>query len=127
MSINTLAHSPQEIRALVRSGEWKDVTAGLAPGHVQANLAILPKEMAFDFMLFCQRNPKPCPILEVLEPGQTEPRLMAPGADMCTDLPKYRVFRDGEMVGEEEDLRSLWRDDLVSFLLGCSFSFETAL
>ena len=127
MSINTLAHNPQEIRALVRSGEWKNVTAGLAPGHVQANLAILPKELAFDFMLFCQRNPKPCPILEVLEPGQTEPRLMAPGANMCTDLPKYRVFRDGEMVGEEEDLRSLWRDDLVSFLLGCSFSFETAL
>jgi uncharacterized protein YcsI (UPF0317 family) len=94
---------------------------------VQANLAILPRELAFDFLLFCQRNPKPCPLLEVLEPGQFEPKQMAPGADMRTDIPGYRIFRDGEMVGEEQDIRSAWRDDLVSFLLGCSFSFETAL
>ena len=127
MSIRTLPQIPGEIRALVRSGEWRGITAGLAPGYVQANLAILPRELAFDFLLFCQRNPKPCPLLEVLEPGGFEPKLTAPGADLRTDIPRYRVFRDGEMVGEEEDLRSLWRDDLVSFLMGCSFSFETAL
>jgi uncharacterized protein YcsI (UPF0317 family) len=127
MTTRTLPKSPGEVRSLVRSEEWTGVTAGLAPGYVQANLAILPRELAFDFLLFCQRNPKPCPLLEVLEPGQFEPKQMAPGADMRTDIPGYRIFRDGEMVGEEQDIRSAWRDDLVSFLLGCSFSFETAL
>ena len=127
MSIVTLPHTPGEIRALIRSGEWRGVTAGFAPGRVQANLVILPRDLAFDFLLFCQRNPKPCPVLEVLELGQAEPRLSAPGADLRTDLPRYRVFREGEMAGEEEDVRGLWRDDLVSFLLGCSFSFEAAL
>lgn len=122
-----MPHSPGELRALIRAGEWNGATAGLAPGYVQANLAILPRELAFDFFLFCQRNPKPCPLLEVLEPGQVEPRLTAPGADLSTDVPRYRVFREGVMDGEEEDIRSLWRGDLVSFLLGCSFSFEAAL
>ena len=127
MSIWTLPKSSEEIRASIRSGEWKGVTAGLAPGYVQANLAILPREFAFDFLLFCQRNPKPCPLLEVLEPGHFEPKQMAPGADLRTDVPRYRIFRDGKIVGEEESITSLWWDDLVSFLLGCSFSFETAL
>lgn len=127
MSTRTLPKSPEELRSLIRSGEWKGVTAGLAPGYVQANLAILPRDLAFDFLLFCQRNPKPCPLLEVLEAGRFEPERMAPGADLRTDVPRYRIFRDGEMVGEEKDIQSLWRDDLVSFLLGCSFSFETAL
>jgi uncharacterized protein YcsI (UPF0317 family) len=123
----TLPGNPAEIRSVIRTGELSRVTAGLAPGHVQANLAILPRELAFDFLLFCQRNPKPCPLLEVLEPGRFEPGQTAPGADLRTDVPRYRVFKDGEMVGEEEDIRSLWRDDLVSFLLGCSFSFEAAM
>ena len=127
MSVTTLPRSPDEIRALIRSGEWRGVTAGLAPGYVQANLAVLPRELAFDFLLFCQRNPKPCPVLEVLEPGLHEPVHTAPGSDVRTDVPRYRVFRDGAMVAEVEDIRSLWSDDLVSFLLGCSFSFETAL
>ena len=127
MSTRTLPEKPGEVRAAVRSGEWTGVTAGLAPGYVQANLAILPQELAFDFLLFCQRNPKPCPLLEVLEPGQYEPKLMAPGADLRTDIPRYRIYEDGKMVAEEEHLRPFWRDDLVSFLLGCSFSFETAL
>ena len=127
MSTRTLPQSPGEVRPLIRSGEWNRVTAGLAPGYVQANLAILPRELAFDFLLFCQRNPKPCPLLEVLEPGQVEPTQMAPGADIRTDTPRYRIFKDGEIVGEEEDVRAFWRDGLVSFLLGCSFSFETAL
>ena len=127
MSTQTLPQDSKEIRALIRSGECKGITAGLAPGHVQANLAILPRELAFSFLLFCQRNPRPCPILEVLEPGRYEPEHTALGADLRTDLSRYRIFRDGEMVGEQEDINSLWSDDLVSFLLGCSFSFETAL
>ena len=126
MSTKTLSKVPAEIRASIRSGEWKGVTSGLAPGYVQANLAILPRDLAFDFLLFCQRNPKPCPLLEVLEQGRFEPVRSAPGADLRTDLPRYRVFNEGE-ISEEEDVLHLWRDDLVSFLLGCSFSFETAL
>ena len=99
----------------------------MAPGRVQANLAVLPQDAAFDFLLFCQRNPKPCPLLEVVEAGSYEPRLMAPGADLRTDLGLYRVYEYGEMVAELEDVSEFWRDDLVSFLLGCSFSFESAL
>jgi uncharacterized protein YcsI (UPF0317 family) len=127
MSTRTLPKSASEVRTMARSGEWSGVTAGLAPGNVQANLVMLPKDLAFDFILFCQRNPKPCPLLEVLEPGCFEPRQMAPGADLRTDVPKYCVFNDGQNVGEVQDINSLWRDDLVSFLLGCSFSFESAL
>jgi uncharacterized protein YcsI (UPF0317 family) len=99
----------------------------MAPGFVQANLVVLPRELAFDFLLFTQRNPKPCPLLEVVEAGSAEPRLMAPGADLRTDLPRYRVYRDGTLVDEPTDLTPLWTDDLVSFLIGCSFTFESAL
>ena len=127
MSTRTLPASPREVRAMVRSGEWRGVTAMVSPGYVQANLAILPRDLAFDFLVFCQRNPKPCPLLEVIEAGQTEPRLVAPGADIRTDVPGYKIFVDGEPVDEVEELGNYWRDDLVSFLLGCSFTFETAL
>jgi len=127
MSIQALAKSPRDVRELVRSGEWRGVTSGIAPGYVQANLAILPRELAFDFLLFCQRNPKPCPLLEVIEAGRTEPVLTAPAADIRTDVPGYRVYQNGALVAELESLLDLWRDDLVSFLLGCSFSFEAAL
>ena len=127
MTTETLLRSPAEVRALVRTGQWRNVTAGLAPGHVQANLVILPKELAFDFLLFCQRNSKPCPLLEVMEPGCFEPKQTAPGSDVRTDLPRYRIFEHGEMVSEADEISALWREDLVSFLLGCSFSFETAL
>ena len=127
MSIRTLPQDPKQLRALIQAGEWKGVTPGLAPGHVQANLAILPKDLAFDFMLFCQRNPKPCPVLEVLEPGSVEPTQTAPGADIRSAVPRYRVYKNGELTEEIEDLHSIWRDDLVSFLMGCSFSFESAM
>lgn len=127
MQLTTLPDSPEELRGLIRKGELVHPTSGMAPGRVQANLAILPRDMAFDFLLFCQRNPKPCPLLEVVEAGETEPRLFAPGADLRTDVSLYRIYRHGEMVAEAEDLSEFWRDDLVSFLLGCSFSFETAL
>jgi uncharacterized protein YcsI (UPF0317 family) len=90
-------------------------------------LVILPREWAFDFLLFCQRNPKPCPLLEVTEPGDPVPKRFAPDADLRTDLPRYRIWRDGELVAEPTGITELWRDDLVSFVIGCSFTFEAAL
>ena len=123
----SLPKSPGELRQLIRSREWTGNTAGLAPGHVQANLAILPREVAFDFLLFCHRNPRPCPLLEVVEAGSFEATQTAPGSDLRIDLPGYRIFRDGELEAEVGDISSYWRDDLVSFLLGCSFTFEAAL
>jgi uncharacterized protein YcsI (UPF0317 family) len=119
--------SPTAVRRAARSGELTTPTPGLALGFVQANLAVVPRDLAFDFLLFCQRNPRPCPLLDVTEPGSPEPRFVAPGADLRTDLPKYRVYRNGEMIEEPTDLRRWWRDDLVGFLLGCSFTFENAL
>ncbi len=118
--------SPAAFRRLCREGDFTGPTAGVAPGHVQANLMIVPAAFAFDFLLFCQRNPKPCPIVEVLEAGRYEPTV-APGADIRSDLPGYRVYRDGSLVDEPNDITALWRDDLVTFLIGCSFSFESAL
>jgi uncharacterized protein YcsI (UPF0317 family) len=116
-----------EIRRRARSGELNGPTPGLALGYVQANLAVVPRELAFDFLLFCQRNPKPCPLLDVTEPGSAEPTRVALGADLRTDLPRYRVYQNGELADEPADLRAWWRDDLVAFLLGCSFTFENAL
>ncbi len=127
MQATVIPSSPSELRQLIRDGHLVQPTSGMAPGHVQANLAILPKDLAFDFLLFCQRNPKPCPLLEVVEAGDVEPKEFAPGADLRTDVPLYRVYEYGEMTAEVEDISEFWRDDLVSFLLGCSFSFETAL
>ena len=122
-----LPTQPSDIRRLIRAGEYDGVTAGLANGHVQANLAVLPRDLAFDFLLFCQRNPQPCPILEVIEAGSVEPSFVAPGADISTDVPAYRIYENGEMTGEYQSVADFWRDDLVSFLLGCSFSFEAAM
>ena len=127
MLTNTLPATPKELRKLIRRGEHTGPTAGLAPGFVQTNLAILPRELAFDFLLFCHRNPKPCPLVEVVESGITEPVQSAPGADLRTDAPMYRVFKHGELEAEVEDISPFWGDDLVSFLLGCSFTFEAAL
>jgi len=118
---------PRAARAEIRAGRWAAHTSGMAPGRVQGNLVILPRVLAFDFLRFCQANPKPCPVLAVSEPG--DPALPALGADIDvrTDVPRYRVWRDGELVDEPTDIGALWRDDLVSFVLGCSFSFEEAL
>ncbi len=114
-------------RRRVRAGNFTGPTAGLAGGNVQANLVILPKALAHDFLRFAQANPKPCPVLAVSEPG--DPRFPGLGEDLdiSTDLPLYRVWRHGELVEEPPDVRHVWRDDLVSFALGCSFSFEEAL
>ena len=116
-----------EVRAACRSGSLAGPTPGLAMGYVQANLVILPRDWAWDFLLFCQRNPKPCPLLDVTEPGDPEPRFIAPGADLRTDLPAYRMWENGTLVEEPTDITHHWRSDLVSFLVGCSFTFENAL
>ena len=115
------------VRLACRRGELTTPTPGLALGFVQANLVVLPRDWAFDFLLFCQRNPKPCPLLDVTEPGDPEPKFVAPGSDLRTDLPAYRIWTHGELVEEPTDVKRHWRDDLVAFVIGCSFTFENAL
>lgn len=119
--------TPREIRKNIAGAEWIKPTTGLAPAYAQANLVILDRRYAFDFLLFCVRNPKACPILEVLEPGVTEPRETAPGADIRTDLPLYRIWKDGQLEKEATDVTDRFNREMVSFLLGCSFTFEAAL
>jgi uncharacterized protein YcsI (UPF0317 family) len=114
-------------RQRIRAGLHRDHTSGLAPGHVQGNLMILPRALAADFLLFCQRNPRPCPVLAVSEPGDPTLPGLGHDIDIRTDVPAYRIWRDGELAAEVSDLREHWRDDLVTFVLGCSFSFEQAL
>lgn len=117
---------PSDLWKAIREDRFRTTTAGVCKGYTQANLVILPRDLAFDFLLFAQRNPKPCPVLDVLEPGEVHP-LIAPEADLRTDVPNYRVYRDGRLVDSPKDLLSYWREDLVSILLGCSFTFERAL
>jgi uncharacterized protein YcsI (UPF0317 family) len=116
-----------EVRLACRSNGYDKPTAGLAPGFVQGNLVVLPRDWAGDFLKFCQANPKPCPVLGVGEEGLPAIPYLGEDLDIRTDLPRYRVWRDGELEAEPSDLHALWRDDLVSFVLGCSFSFEEAL
>jgi uncharacterized protein YcsI (UPF0317 family) len=122
-----ISTNPVDLRQLCRLGQWNAPTPGLALGYVQANLVVLPYELAYDFLLFCQRNPKPCPILDITDVGDPEPKIIAPGADIRTDLPRYRVFQQGQLMEETTDIRTFWRSDLVAFLIGCSFSFENAM
>lgn len=117
---------PSQLRQEIRSGKWVGPTTGAARGWVQANLVMVPRDAGLDFLTFCVRNPKPCPILDVLEAGTVEPRI-APGADIRRDLPRYRVYEKGEFTLEVEDVSDIFHDQMVSFLLGCSFSFENAL
>jgi uncharacterized protein YcsI (UPF0317 family) len=116
-----------QARHLIRSGSWKRPTTGLALGYVQANLVILPGAFAEEFATFCRLNPGPAPLLERTAPGHPHPIKVAPEADLRTDLPRYRVYREGKLVEEPEDIVSLWQEDFVAFLLGCSFSAEQAL
>lgn len=118
---------PQAIRGLIRKGKWDKPTAGLAMGYAQANLVILPERYAFDFLLFCQRNPKPCPLLEVLEAGKFRTEYLSRDADLRTDLPRYNIYRKGRLETTVKEIKDKWQPDLVTFLLGCSFSFEEAL
>src|SRR5947207_7796277 len=119
--------SPTEMRAAARRGEWSGSTGGQCAAYQQANLAILPREAAAEFAAFCTRNPKPCPLIEITPPGDPEPARSAPGADLRTDVGGYRVYREGKLVEKRKEIRDLWRDDLVAFLMGCSFTFEHAL
>jgi uncharacterized protein YcsI (UPF0317 family) len=116
-----------QARALARSGAHQGHTSGLADDLVQANLVILPRSLAADFLLYCQRNPKPCPVLAVGDPGSPALPALGAGIDLRQDVPRYRVWRHGELVDEPTDIAALWRDDLVAFAIGCSFSFEWAL
>jgi uncharacterized protein YcsI (UPF0317 family) len=117
----------QELRRRCRDGSYDGPTSGHALGKVQANMVILPKADADEFAEFCAKNPQPCPVLEILAPGDPEPKKIAPGADVRSDLPRYRVFRDGFFVAEPTDVRDIWQGDLVTFLLGCSFVAEEPL
>lgn len=116
---------PAQARSLFRDG-YCAPTAGWSNRFAQANLIAVPHDWAYDVLLFCERNPKPCPLLDVTDPGATRTPL-ADGCDLRTDLPRYRVWRDGEMVDESTEVRDHWREDLVCFLIGCSFTFEGAL
>ena len=117
----------RDVRLACRAGAFDGQTSGLAYGYVQGNLAILPRDWAQDFLRFCQANPKPCPLLGMSEPGDARIPALAEDLDIRTDVPRYRVWRDGALADEPRDIKSVWRDDLVAFVIGCSFSFEEAL
>ena len=127
LSLEWNTADPVEVRRRIRTGRYHGHTGALAKGYVQANLAILPADYADEFARFCQRNPKPCPLLAMSEPGSPHLPEIAEDLDLRTDLPSYRVFRDGELDGDVRSIGDLWRDDFVAFALGCSFSFEEAL
>lgn len=119
--------TPGEARLKIRNGEISTQTSGMCNGYAQANLCILPKKYAYDFLLFASRNPTSCPILEVLDEGRRYTKYMADHADIATDIPKYRIYRNGELAEEVTDISTYWQEDFVSFLIGCSFSFEGEL
>jgi len=118
--------SPKELRRSFRNGVVTPTT-GLAMGYAQANLVVMPTRYALDFLTFCQKNPKPCPVLEVGSPGDPKTTLVAKDADVRSDIPAYFVYRDGVLADQVTDISTLWNDDLVYFLTGCSFGFESAL
>ncbi len=133
MPPKTLSHSDltkcraTEVRAAIRRGAYAGHTAGLAAGKLQCNLAILPERFALDFLRFCQRNPKPCPLVGVGDSGDPKLPTLGHDIDIRTDVSKYRVFRDGALRDEVTDISDIWADDLVTVALGCSFTFENAL
>jgi uncharacterized protein YcsI (UPF0317 family) len=119
--------SPRQFRDRVASGAWNHSTTGVCLGYTQANLAVMSHEYAFDFLLFCQRNQQACPVLDVVEPGAVTSELFAPGADLRTELPRYRVYREGDLVDERTEVTDLWPEEAVAFLLGCALSCDEAL
>ena len=126
MTIEALG-TPRAVRMAARTQRITGQTAGLAPGFVQGNLVVLPASVADEFLRFCQRNPKPCPLIAVSEPGQPHIASLGEDVDLRTDLPRYHVWRDGAAVASTPSVADVWRDDLVAFVIGCSFSFEEAL
>ena len=121
------SHALPEQRAAIRAGDYRSHTAGLGQGFLQANLAIMPEAYALDFMRYCQRNPKPCPLTGVSDTGNPMMMTMGRDIDIRTDVPAYNIYRDGKLAGSAHDISDIWRDDLVAFALGCSFTFEHAL
>ena len=119
--------TPAEFRRLVREGRFTEPTSGYCPGYAQANLIILPKDEAYDFLLFAMRNPKACPILDVTEVGSRSTGFAGEDLDIAKDFPKYRIYRDGVMTEEVTDIEEYWQDDFVAFVIGCSFSFESEM
>lgn len=119
--------SPKDFRSVVRRQEWTSVDLNVCRGYAQANLAVVPKDYALEFLLFFRHNPSPCPVIDVTDPGDPHPKLMAPDADLRTDLPRYRIYQNGELIDEPTDVTKYWRDDLVAFLIGCSASFDWSL
>lgn len=125
--MDLINEAPHIVREMIRKEKIKDNTSGMCSGFVQGNLVILPKELAYDFLLFTQRNKKACPVLEVTDMGEKEFKKLSKGSDITTDIPKYRVYNNGELSGEYTNIKSFFRKDFVSFILGCSFTFESAL
>lgn len=128
--MNTNAYkdkNPAEVRKLIRQGKITVQTSGMCDGYAQANLCILPKKYAYDFLLFCQRNQQSCPLLEVSDEGSRFLKSSASNCDIAKDVPKYRIWKNGQLAGEYTDVSEFWRDDLVTFVIGCSFSFEAPL
>ena len=121
------AASVQQVRAAIRTGSYGGHTSGLAAGKLQCNLAILPERFALDFLRFCQRNPKPCPVVGVSDSGDPFLPTLGSDIDIRSDVSKYRVFKDGALTDEVDDINALWADDFVTVALGCSFTFENAL
>ena len=124
---STTDNPAYEARMAMRHGRWKGTTVYKVPDHVQCNLVVLSREIAYEFLLYCQRNPKPCPVIEVTDAGNPEPRFSAPGADLRTDLAKYRIWRKGVLDREAHEVQDLWREDSVAFLIGSSLTFDQAL
>jgi len=119
--------TPKELRKLSAEAGFSKPTAGFCDGYVQANMVALPQQYALEFESFCRKNPKPCPLLEIIGPGSSASKVLAPGADLVTTIPLYRIWEDGQCCHEVFDIKAFYTDDLVFFLLGCSFSFEEAL
>lgn len=117
----------QAARAEMRAGRFNGITRGMALGYVQCAMVTLPQRYAYDFLLFCQRNSRACPVLEVIDAGETEAKRSAPGSDLRTDIPMYSIYRNGVRVEDVPDIRHLWRDDFVSFLIGSGITFDQAL
>lgn len=123
----TSSTTPVEFRHLVRQGRFTGPTSGVCPGYTQANLVIVPQAYAYDFLLLAQRNPRPCPILEVSDVGSRQLQEFAQDVDLATDFPRYRVYQNGKLVAEPTAVDDYWQNDFVAFLIGCSFSFEAEL
>lgn len=121
-----LKMSPKEFRSIVRTGEWTAITKDVCYGYTMTNLSIVPQDLAFEYLRFCNQNSHPLPVLEVTEPGNPHTKLLAANADIRTDLPRYRIFKDGELIDEPTDIIKYWRGDLVCFLTGCSLTFAHA-